>query len=66
MAFNCRQLKKRNYVFGTFTKNSTVYNKQNENSRPVVIINMVVLHDVFPSVYELSKEGSENRDISPD
>ena len=36
LAFNCRQLKKRNYIFSTFTKNSTVYIKQNENSRPVV------------------------------
>ena len=45
LAFNCRQLKKRNYIFATFTKNGTVYIKQNENSRPVVILNMNVLHD---------------------
>ena len=66
LAFNCRQLKKRNYIFHTFTKNGTVYIKQNENSRPVVILNMNVLHDMFPNFYDLSKEGSENRDISGD
>ena len=66
LAFNCRQLKKRNYIFSTFTKNSTVYIKQNENSRPVVIINMNVLHDMFHNFFDLSKEGNENRDISGD
>ena len=25
LAFNCRQLKKKNYIFSTFTKNGTVY-----------------------------------------
>ena len=45
LAFNCRQLKKRNYIFDTFRKNGTVYIKQDENSRPVVILNMNVLHD---------------------
>ena len=27
---------------------------------------MNVLHDMFPNCYDLSKEGSENRDISGD
>ena len=36
----------------------------NENSRPAVIINMIVLHDMFPNFYDLSKEGNENRYIS--
>ena len=66
LAFNCRQLKKRSHIFGTFTKNGTVYVKQNENSRPVAILNMNVLHDMFPNFYEMSKEGNENPDISGD
>ena len=66
LAFNCRSLKKRNYIFGIFTKNGTVYIKENENSRPVVILNMDALHDKFPNFYDLSKEGNENRDISGD
>ena len=48
----------------TFTKNGTVYIKQNENSRPAVILNMNVLHDMFPNFCDLSKEENENRDIS--
>ena len=59
-------VRKRNYIFGTFTKNGTVYIKQNENSRPLVILNMNGLHDRFPNIYDLSKEGNENRDISGD
>ena len=66
LAFNCRQLKKRNYIFGIFTKNGTVYIKENENSRPVVILNMDALHDKFPNFYDLRKEGNDNRDISGD
>ena len=66
LTFNCKQLKKRNYIFSTFTKNGTVYIKQNENSRPLVILNMNGLHDRFPNIYDLSKEGNENRDISGD
>ena len=66
LAFNCRQLKKGNYIFSTFTKNGTVYVKQNENSRPVAILNMNVLHDMFPNFNDMSKEGNENRDISGD
>ena len=66
LTFNCKQLKKRNYIFSTFTKNGTVYIKQNENSRPLVILSMNVLHDMFPNLYDLSKEGNENRDISGD
>ena len=66
LAFNCRQLKKGNYIFSTFTKNGTVYVKQNENSRPVAILNMNVLHDMFLKFYDISKEGNENRDISGD
>ena len=66
LAFNCRQLKKRNYIFGSFTKNGTVYVKQNENSRPVAILNMNVLHDLFPNFYDMSKEGNENHNISGD
>ena len=38
-----------------------VYIKQNENSRPVIILSMNVLH-----VYDLSKEGNENCDTSED
>ena len=56
LAFNCRQLKKRNYIFGTFTKNGTVYVKQNENSRPVAILKMNVLHDMVPNFYNISKK----------
>ena len=66
LAFSCRQLKRRNYIFGTFTKNGTVYVKQNENSWPVSILNMNVLHDMFPNFYDMSKEGNKNRDISGD
>ena len=66
MAFNCKQLKKRSYILGTFTKNGTVYVEQKENSRPVAILNMNVLHDMFPNFYDISKEGNENRDISGD
>ena len=47
-------------------KNGTVYIKQNENSRPVVIINMNKLHDIFPNFFDLSKEGYENSDILGD
>ena len=49
-----------------FTKIGTVYIKQNENSRSVIIVNMNVLHDMFPNVYDLSKEGNENWDILGD
>ena len=56
LAFNCRQLKDRNYIFGTFTKNGTVYVKQNENSRPVAILKMNVLHDMVPNFYDISKK----------
>ena len=66
MAFNCKQLKKRNYIFVIFTKNGTVYIKKNEISRPLVILNANVLHDMFPNFYDLSKGGNENRDISGD
>ena len=41
--------KKRNYIFGRFMKNGIVYVKQNENSRSVVILDMNVLHDMFPN-----------------
>ena len=64
MAFNCRQLKKKELLFSTFTRNGIVYIKQNENSRPVVII--IILHDMFPNFFDLSKNGNENRDISED
>ena len=43
--------------------NGRVYIKQNENSRPVVILNMNVLRDMFPNFYDLSKEGNENREF---
>ena len=47
-------------------KNGTVYIKQNENSRPAVILNMNVFHEMLPYFYDLSKEGNENRDTSGD
>ena len=53
-------------MFSTFTKNGTVYIKQNENSRPVVILNMNALHDMFPNFFYLSKEDNENRNILGD
>ena len=59
-------VKKMNYIFSKFAKNGTVYIKQNENSMPVVIINMNVLHDMFPNFYDLSKAGNENHDILGD
>ena len=49
-----------------FTKNGTVYVKQNENSRSLVILNVNVLHDTFPNFYDLNKKGNENCDISED
>ena len=70
LAFNCRQVKKGTFILhhiiGTFMKNGTVYIKQNENSRPVVILNMNVLNEMLPNFYDLSKEGNENCDISGD
>ena len=57
--FICRQL-------NTFTKNCTVCIKQNEYSRPVVIVNMNKNMNVlymFLGFYDLSKEGNENCDI---
>ena len=48
-----------------FTQNGPVYIKQNENSRPVVIINMNVLH-MFRNFYDLSKEGNENHGTTGD
>ena len=47
-------------------KNGIVYIKQNENSRPVVIINMNVLHCMFFTFFDLSKESNENHDILGD
>ena len=49
-----------------FTKSDTIYIKQNENSRPMVFINMNVLHDMFPNFFDLNKGGNENCDISGD
>ena len=63
LAFNCRQLKKGTIYSAHLRRNAIVYNKQNENSRPVVIQNMNALHDMFPNFYDLSKGGNENRDI---
>ena len=40
--------------------------KNNEISRPLVILNVNTLHDMFPNFYDLSKGGNENRDISGD
>ena len=47
-------------------KSGIVYIKQNENSRPVVIVNMNVLHCMFLTFFDLSKESNENHDISGD
>ena len=66
LAFNCRQLKKGTIYSAHLRRNAIVYNKQNENSRPVVIQNMNALHDMFPNFYDLSKGGNENRDILGD
>ena len=63
---NCTQLKRRNLRLGTFTKSATFYIKQNENSRSLIVINMPLLHDMFPNFYDLSKEDNEYRDISGD
>ena len=44
----------------------TVYIKQNENSKPVVILNMNVLHGMFPYFYDLNKKSNQNDGISGD
>ena len=36
-------------LIDTFKKNDTVYVKQKETSRSVVILNINVLHDMFPT-----------------
>ena len=46
-----------------FAKNDIVYIKENENSRPVVIINVNVRHDMFPNFFYLRKEDNKNYDI---
>ena len=49
-----------------FTKIGTVYVKENENSRSVIILTMNVLCDMSPNVYDLSKEVNENWHILGD
>ena len=53
-------------IFDMFTKIGTVYVKQNENSRSVIILTMNVLCDMSPNVYDLSKEVNENWHILGD
>ena len=66
LAFNCRQLKKGTRYLACLQRMALfIYIKQNENSRPVIIINMNVLH-MFPNFYDLSKEGNENHDTTRD
>ena len=42
-------------LIGTFKKNDTVYVKQKETSRSVVILNINVLHDMFPTFMTWAK-----------
>ena len=65
LVFNCSQLNRRILIFGTFTKNDTIYIKQNENSKPLIILNMTILYYILPNFYDLIK-SNENRDISRD
>lgn len=51
---NCRQLKRRNVKFVTCTKSD------------IEILNMAILHGLFPDFRDLRKEGNENPDISGD
>ena len=51
LVFNCRQLKMKKQVFATFTKNGMVYIKQNKNSRPVLVTDIIIFQEMFPEFY---------------
>ena len=62
LVFNCRQLKMKKHVFATFTKNGMVYIKQNENSRPVLVTDILIFQEMFPEFY-VCDEIKENQNI---
>ena len=47
-----------------FTKNGMVYIKHNENSRPLLVTNISILHDMFPEFYNVCDETRQNQNIS--
>ena len=62
LVFNCRQLKMKKQVFAAFTKNGMVYIKQNENSRPVLVTDILIFQEMFPEFY-VCDEIKENQNI---
>ena len=66
LVFNCCQLNRRNLIFRMLTKNDTIYIKQTENPKLLIILNMTILHDILTNFYDLIKKGIENRDKSGD
>ena len=62
LVFNCRQLKMKKQVFATFTKNGMVYIKQNKNSRPVLVTDIIIFQEMFPEFY-VCDEIRENQNI---
>lgn len=62
LAFDCRQLKMTIQVFAMFTKNGMVYITQNENSRPVLITDIIIFQEMFPEFY-VCDEIRENQNI---
>ena len=49
-------------VFATFTKNGMVYIMQNENSRPVLVTDIIIFQEMFPEFY-VCDEIRENLNI---
>ena len=66
ITYNCRKLKRRGLIHACYSRNSIVYIKQNETSRPIKVFHLGKLISLFPDHFQNNDENDRYHAVSID
>ena len=66
IAFNCRKLKRTSLIHACYSRNSSVYIKENETSKPFKVFRLGKLISLFPDHFQNNDENDQYHNVSVD
>ena len=66
ITYNCRKFKRRGLIHACYSRNSIVYIKQNETSRPIKVFHLGKLISLFPDHFQNNDENDQYHAVSID
>ena len=66
IAYKCRNLKRSGLIHACYSRNGTVYMKENKTIRPIKVFHLGKLISLFPDPFQNNDENDQYHDMSID